>query len=468
METQQQDQRVKTYFASVLERLESSGDINPPDDSAEPYYIVKDENEAEQVRDKARLHQRLNDGRIGHDYFVHAVKLYEPSNRDQILKLKVPGLVNRPILLTFKDAELENALRFAGLNVLSDDHFKSWRDKFHTVEEITDEPTIEYIKGFLPEGITMLGSLSGVGKSLFAFSMAKAITTGKPFLGKYETIKTDVLYLCPEMGEKLLKKRALKFGLSGESFLIASMKDGLDKLDDPHLIEAIKDRQPIVFLDTAIRFSDAKDENASSQNQNGLFKLMKSLILAGAKAVVCLHHSPKSAMKEQFTLESTLRGTGDIGAMSDACWGLRWYGNPQDQDEIDESMKLTRFRVKNLKPRDLDPIDEFVVQGRPFIDEQGDFVVTNLNPTMPSQRMTNLTEHDDDIVSYVKEHPDCSIEQIAEAADCGKTKVYRRLRALGWEKCDVDPASRRGGTWKQVEEPDTTTGQLSEEPNIQF
>ena len=55
---------------------------------------------------------------------------------------------------------------------------------------------------------------------------------------------------------------------------------------------------------------------------------------------------------------------------------------------IEESRILTRLLVRNVKPRDFEPLDPFVIQGRPYIDEMGDFAV--------------LTDDDDERVSETK------------------------------------------------------------------
>lgn len=257
-----------------------------------------------------------------------------------------------------------------------------WMKKFHTVEELPSGEIESYIDGILEEGITFIGSLSGVGKSLFAFSMSRALTQGKKFLGAYNVPKPiNVLYLCPEMGARALRIRAKKFGLGGTSFRIATMADGVTDFDDPLLAEAIREMKPIIFLDTAIRFTSREDENSASENAEGLAKAIFRLINLGAKAIVALHHSQKCSDSMPFTKENMLRGTGDIGAMCDNVWGIRWddgdnSGGPSNEgSHKEESKNLTRLFVKCLKPRDIEPTAPFRIQGRPCIDDDGDFLL---------------------------------------------------------------------------------------------
>jgi len=120
-----------------------------------------------------------------------------------------------------------------------------------------------------------------------------------------------------------------------------------------------------VFLDTAIRFMTGDENNASEQKQfaDTLFNLQR----AGARTITGAHHSPKSFGKDTYmALENVLRGAGDIGAMLATCWGL---------SQIDAD--ATRIFVQNVKVRDFQPCQPFIIQGRPSIDQTGYFELTN-------------------------------------------------------------------------------------------
>lgn len=91
-----------------------------------------------------------------------------------------------------------------------------------------------------------------------------------------------------------------------------------------------------------------------------------------------------------MTLENVLRGTGDIGAMCDAVWGLEHQrkreGRRWNHDFAEESKSLTRLTMKCVKPRDFEPAETMVIQGRPFIDERGDFeVISQAGMDKPSE-----------------------------------------------------------------------------------
>lgn len=80
-----------------------------------------------------------------------------------------------------------------------------WRKLFRSLGEM-EQGEMEYlIDGFLPEGITFLGGLSGVGKTWFALSIAKALATGQPFLDKF-AVPATCKFFCGA------KRNAKRFG----------------------------------------------------------------------------------------------------------------------------------------------------------------------------------------------------------------------------------------------------------------
>jgi hypothetical protein len=82
-------------------------------------------------------------------------------------------------------------------------------------------------------------------------------------------------------------------GISDERFLCRTMRDGLLKLDDPLLLRGIRELKPVVFLDTAIRFSEAESENDASQNASGMAGLSSICFLPEHRLSWGVHHAPK-------------------------------------------------------------------------------------------------------------------------------------------------------------------------------
>lgn len=326
-----------------------------------------------------------------------------------------------------------------------------WQTAFRSVEQLdTGEPRV-LIDKFLVEGNSMIGAASGVGKTWFQLSMAKALCTGEPFLGVFAVPeKVKVIYLIPEAGDRGFRKRCERMGLPmrGDTFLCRTMKDGILRLDDLALEMAVKDWKPVIFLDTAIRFSGSKDENSSSENaaEGGLAFCISNLLNLGAAAVVSAHHSPKNATsvnkKNKFEhdadLQNTLRGTSDMGAMCDTVWNLRHDdGGPEAaHDYLEESKSLTRLYVQCVKPRDFEPADPFVIQGKPHIDQRGDFVVLTAQDSAPDISIGARAAKE------LEADPTLSKSALAK-----KLGVSRNLVTVpGWH---WEPTGRTTGTWQR-------------------
>jgi hypothetical protein len=325
---------------------------------------------------------------------------------------------------------------------------RHWRDVFHTGSELDSAPGKVYIKGILEEGITYFGALSGTGKTWIGLSIAHALLSGEPLFGVYPVLeKSNVLYLVPEMGGRKFRERMQKMRISMDgSFFCQTIRDGACNLEDPALLQAIQMTHAIVILDTAIRFQDG-DENQSSQQAQGLGAKIFQLIRAGAPAVIGMHHRKKDVGDTTPTLENTLRGTGDFGAMADCVWCVeharRKKGKGVDEDYMEESKQLTRLTLTCVKPRDMEPADPFTIQGRPYIDQKGDFAVIDGRDRDEPQESQDSADKDAKVVELVRATPSIGVRAIRRATGFGPDRIDRVLSENGWIK--------EGGLWKQAD-----------------
>lgn len=208
------------------------------------------------------------------------------------------------------------------------------------------------------------------------------------------------------------------------------------KLDDPHLQAAIEHLRPVVFLDSAVRFQ-VGEESSASANATGLAASVFGLLNFGAQAVQCLHHSPKAKGKDSdMTLENMLRGTGDFGAMADAVWGLenqkRKKGKSWDCEFNEESKDLTRLVMKCVKPRDFEPAEEMVIQGRPSIDDHGDFDVISQAGADKPESDTKTKDRDAIMLKMIQDDPTVSGRSICKETGWDAQKLCMRANAAGY------------------------------------
>jgi hypothetical protein len=243
-----------------------------------------------------------------------------------------------------------------------------WRGMFHSVSEFESAPPLTFaIDEIMQEdGITLVGGLPASGKTMFMLAMARALLDGLPLFNYFGVPRTSdrVIYLIPESSLGPFVARLHLFRLETHIradrflFLTLSAKEQV-ALTDRRLLQACEGAT--VFLDTCTRFLDGPENDA--ETSRAFARNLFSLIGAGARTLCGAHHSPKAFEgQDRMTLESVLRGSGDLGAMISTCWGLR---------QIDPV--TNRIYVENVKPRDFLPPKPFIIQGRPSLDKDGYF-----------------------------------------------------------------------------------------------
>jgi DNA-binding CsgD family transcriptional regulator len=301
---------------------------------------------------------------------VHAnMASYVRHLRDATKERKLNGLIEQLRAAKSTDQRFEVVIQMQAVLATAEDA-GDWRGLFHTRAEIENAPPLRFaIDGFLQEeGITLIGGLAGHGKTLCMLAMVRALLEeGKLFTKFQATRAADrVLYLIPEAGLGPFSARLKTFRLTdyvGERLFVRTLsaKEPLS-LTDVRLLKAAEGAD--VFLDTAVRFMQGDENDASEQRAfaESLFRLQA----AGARTITGAHHSPKSFSKDNvMTLENVLRGSGDIGAMLVTAWGLK---------QIDAT--TNQIYIANVKPRDFQPCEPFIIQGRPSLDQTGYFEMT--------------------------------------------------------------------------------------------
>jgi hypothetical protein len=329
---------------------------------------------------------------------------------------------------------------------------QTWRDYFRSTSQLEDGDVRMIIDGFLPEGVNLIGGLAGQGKTLFALSLVKSLTTGQRFLGKYQPQDIiPVVYLIPESSSRAFKMRCKAFRIPEDEnlFLCRTVTEGKTlMLDDPILIEAVKNLRPVIVLDTLPRFNESGDENDASANKK-LVDDITVLRAHGAIAVVALQHSTKSSAKEEMTLENVLRGTGDIGAMADSVYGLR-----RDRNLYENGKGPNEIEVRCVKPRDIkNPPEPFRVAATykkedgqiiSYIDESGDFQLVD-------PRVETFVQNSA-FLKAVTEDPAISRENLAAELGTSVRQVRTLAKKLGFTR-----TAGRFGKWIQKAELNSVT-----------
>jgi Domain of unknown function (DUF3854)/AAA domain len=240
---------------------------------------------------------------------------------------------------------------------------------FASYEKMLVAPPLRFaIRQFLQADVaTFIGGLSGHGKTLLLLNIAKALLSGRKLFNHFPVSEAAqrVIYLIPEstLGPFFhrLKLFHLDEHVKSRRLLVRTLSEGpILPLTDPELL--LMARGADIFLDTAVRFMEG-EESAAGDVKRSLSDAILALLGAGARTVIAAHHSPKQLEKESYlSLENVLRGSGELGAVAGTVWGIK---------QLD--VRSNRVYVQNVKPRDFEPPPPFMLEGRPFIDEDGAF-----------------------------------------------------------------------------------------------
>jgi hypothetical protein len=245
-----------------------------------------------------------------------------------------------------------------------------------------------------------------------------------------------VIYLIPECSIGPFRYRLKLFHLMDavreeRVFVRTLSANGRLSLDDQRLLRAANGAD--IFLDTAIRFMKG-NENAADAEQREFAELLFALLKAGARTINGAHHSPKSFAKDEYmSLENVLRGSGDIGAMLSCCWGI----SQTDRDS-------NSIYVMNVKARDFEPEEPFVIQGRNSIDQSGYFDLINPPGTAgsyadqkksakPGRPVIDDRDEKQAEVQRLKDEGK-SYREIEEELDVKKTTAWRLLKEKGYKQ----------------------------------
>jgi hypothetical protein len=318
---------------------------------------------------------------------------------------------------------------------------ENFGDYFRSFDQLEEGDVRMLINGFLPEGVNLIGGLAGQGKTLFALSLVKSLTSGKYFVGQFQPEEIiPVIYMIPESSARAFKQRCRKFGITNdpELFLCRTITEGPAlMLDSPILAAAVAKMKPLIVLDTLPRFNEAKDENDAAANKKLVDDIAKLRAL-GCVGVLALHHATKSSADGPMTLENILRGTGDLGAMADSVYGIR-----RDRMLYADGAGAMELEVRCLKPRDFDPPAPFRVAAsyqsesgpiKSYIDESGDFQVVESATVKAAEERA--------FIKAISEDPAISRDDLASDLGTTPNKIRTLAKRLGYER-----SVGRHGTW---------------------
>lgn len=192
-------------------------------------------------------------------------------------------------------------------------------------------------------GIGLIHGKAGHGKSQWMLSLVDAISSGRPFLGRYRTTEAKVLYVQADMPENLFNERVRKAvpHLTAPENVVIAQTRAFDILD-PKTQDALADLEArhspgFITVDT-LRKSHTEDENSSMVSAE-VYATWKALFPSAA--IFFQHHDRKS----QIVPKGSKR---DDGSSEDQDALMETFrGNRSWVDDADLGVHLYKFATQN-------------------------------------------------------------------------------------------------------------------------
>lgn len=350
---------------------------------------------------------------------------------------------------------------------ISEQHAKSWAEMpwwkhFRSVDELKGTGKVEFlIESFLMKnGVTFFGGPAEGGKSLVGMSTAKALVTGQALFGKFKVVETaPVLWLAAEGSDNGLKIRCKGFRIPNDKakFISRTLSQGpMFGLDDDHIEKLVRNMEPVVVLETAVRFGEGDEDSAAETNK--LAGAVFRLLTYGALAVIAFHHSRKDIRDKGVTLETVLRGSGDFGAMADVVIAVtrdeRLYRGGDGPNEIE--LRWVKGRDFSSPPIRL-AVTEKAPEGTPItamwkpgliscIDQGGDLKWIDRDSVRVAAEVADQAKADR-LEQMVRQNPAVTSEDLAKAIGEPKWSVKATLKQMGYSKPSGRPKKGQPNLW---------------------
>lgn len=284
-------------------------------------------------------------------------------------------------------------------------------------------PLQQIVPGLLPEGAILLAGAPKAGKSRLALSLAVAVATGRPALGKIPVKQRDVLYVCLEDGERMTQDRLR--ALEGEDPGTLAMSH--DAKHWPRVeagcegqIEDWLKQHPnagLVVIDTLQRIRpESKAYQSVYEKDYAACAPLADLAHKHHICVVIVHHTRKARKEDDGDpMEMVSGSTGLTGAVDGTLLLLR------KRHETNGTLQLLHREVPDTKYK-LTTDDETgtwaLVGGAPEADDDDE---ADDAPVTSEQRL---------YIDLIREHGQMRAREIEPALGKSYDAVRKMLRKL--------------------------------------
>lgn len=156
------------------------------------------------------------------------------------------------------------------------------------------------VAGLIPrDGLALLVGRPKSGKSFMLLQLARAVSEGKPFLGKSTQMPRRVLYLALEDGERRIHKRLQ--AISWRPTKVDFVCEGFGLSDDgiAWLRERSKD-VGMIIIDTLNTASQGRFDENDNAEMGDLFRKLGEIAHGSQIPIIISHHAKKGATEDPF------------------------------------------------------------------------------------------------------------------------------------------------------------------------
>jgi hypothetical protein len=266
-------------------------------------------------------------------------------------------------------------------------------------------PPNDLVAGVIRRGtVCLLGAYGGSGKTWVATDLGLAVASGGRWLGAFDCMRGRVTFLDYESGSFELRRRiqaiAAPRGITGRDGLAIDLAAFpslyAQGADFAPRLEALARERELIVIDSLAAVSAGVDEN-SADMRRGLDVMRGAAERTGCVFVVVLHAKKVGANGGEIDARELFRGSSAIYDAADTALAITKLG---ERWKLSQTKARHGRQIEPLEVRLLDERGGVVVRGEPWEDER------------PATRATKGETLLRDIVSFVRDNPGCSKNEI--------------------------------------------------------
>jgi archaellum biogenesis ATPase FlaH len=163
-------------------------------------------------------------------------------------------------------------------------------------------------------GISFIVGESGTGKTIAALTIAKALSTGEPWLEKFETTKSNVLILDKENEPSDIQKHFSTMGIVSDNIHLLFTPNNYNLMDEKvkktEIAEYIslyikKNKIDVVIMDSIIDFTIGDESNSGDVAKN--INVWREII--SPASILAIHHFKKADPRQTIKAADMMRGS---------------------------------------------------------------------------------------------------------------------------------------------------------------